>query len=63
MGIFIFKKLENMKLIKVSHQINYIFDEIEWKRIKQSFMQKDFGESMCKETKHNILKFFEEKLR
>lgn len=52
-----------MKLIKVSHQINYIFDEIEWKRIKQSFMQKDFGESMCKETKHNILKFFEEKLR
>lgn len=39
-----------------------LMKENQWKYIKRSFMQKSFGESMCKETKHNILKFFEDKL-
>ena len=40
-----------------------VFKKLKWIKIKRSFMRKGFGESMCKETKHNILKFFEEKLK
>ena len=38
------------------------FKKLKWTRIKKSFMNKSFGESMSKETKRNILKYSQEKL-
>lgn len=35
---------------------------VDWIKVKRNLAQKSFGESMCKETKYNILNFFKEQI-